>query len=266
MYKSLILGCSDLFDVRYNVGDMIDARYCIVKWLGTGGYGRSFLVEDIKEKKLVVLKALRLHKRMSLRGRNGFILETKMLRSLEHTSLPKLHCTGEANRVPYFTMDYINGKTFEQLIFSEGKKYDRSETFRIGTELLQIIGYIHTQGIVHRDIRIPNVMVQEDQQLKLIDFGLAQKIGIRSGQFHRQKYNKMKEISVQSDFYALGHFILFLLYSCYETEERAKDRSWEEELELPVFMRSVLRKLLQLDEPYEKWQDIHKDFTKISYM
>ncbi|MBY0096705.1 serine/threonine protein kinase [Mesobacillus maritimus] len=260
MFKSLILSCSDLFDVKFKAGDLIDDRYRAVKWLGTGGYGRSFLVEDLEQNELVVLKALRFHKRMSSRGRKGFILETDMLRSLDNASLPKVHSIGEANGVPYFTMDYINGKTFEQLIFSEGKRYEKSEVFRIGIELLQIIGYIHNQGIVHRDIRIPNVMVENNHQLKLIDFGLARRIGFSSGQQPRRVNNKMKDLSFQSDFYALGHFILFLLYSCYETEDRAKERSWEEELQLPLFIRSVLRRLLQLDEPYERWQDIQGDF------
>jgi serine/threonine protein kinase, bacterial len=97
----------------------------------------------------------------------------------------------------------------------------------------------------------------------LIDFGLARMVGFSSGQLPRRKYNKMKELSFQFDFYALDHFILFLLYSCYETEDHAKERSWEEELELPTFIRSVLRKLLQLDDPYEGWQDIQKDFLII---
>lgn len=266
MFKPFILGCSELFDVRYKVGDMLDGRYRIVKWLGAGGYGRSFLVEDIVEQQLVVLKSLRLHKRLSSRGRQGFILETDILRSLDHSSLPKVHCIGEAKRVPYFMMDYINGKTFEQLIFSEGKKYDISETFKIGTELIQIIGYLHNEGIVHRDIRIPNVMVQEaNHQLMLIDFGLARKVDFNL-RIHRRQDNLMKEISFRSDFYALGHFILFLLYSCYDTEDSAKEGSWEEELQLPMFIQSVLRKLLQLDDPYENWQEIQRDFFAILNM
>jgi serine/threonine protein kinase, bacterial len=90
MFRSLILGCSDLFDVKYKAEDLIDDRYRAVKWLGTGGYGRSYLVENLEQNKLVVLKTVRFHKRMSSRGRNGFSLETDMLGSLDNASLPKV--------------------------------------------------------------------------------------------------------------------------------------------------------------------------------
>lgn len=263
MYKSLILGFSDFFDVRFSVGELIDGRYRLLKWLGTGGYGRSFLVEDVENNQKVVLKALRLHKRMSRYGRKGFMAESEMLKSLKHSSFPEVYATGEVKGVPYFTMDFIEGKTFEQLIFDEGKTFDERETFIIGLELIQIIGYIHNKGVVHRDIRIPNVMVQENQALKLIDFGLARNVDFKVKNPIRNKQNRMKDISFQSDFYALGHFLLFLLYSGYQNDEGAKERSWEVELALPLFNRSVLRKLLQLDEPYEKWQHINEDFLKI---
>lgn len=259
----MILGFSEFFDVRYSVGELIDDRYRLLKWLGTGGYGRSFLVEDRENNEKVVLKALRLHKRMSRGGRKGFIEESNMLKSLHHYSFPRVYATGEVKGVPYFTMDFIEGKTFEQLIFDEGKTFNERETFTIGLELIQIIGYLHNKGVVHRDIRIPNVMVQEDHALKLIDFGLAKSVEFKGNNPIRSKQNRMKDISFQADFYALGHFLLFLLYSGYQNDEGAKERSWVEELELPMLIRSVLCKLLQLDKPYENWHDIQVDFLKI---
>lgn len=70
----------------------------------------------------------------------------------------------------------------------------------------------------------------------------------------------MRAVSVKSDFYALGHFALFLLYSEF-TPSGEEEKSWEEELCLSSGFTSVLRKMLQIDQPYERAEDIIGDLT-----
>lgn len=262
MIKSLILGFSDAMEQCYKKGEIIGGRHRIDSLLGTGSYGRSYLVYDCDEQRQAVLKSLRLHKRLTRRGRESFMREAELLQSFCHPAIPKFYCIGEHQGVPYFTMEQIHGKTFEQLIFEDGKTYSEHQAFTIGMKIIRIIGYIHSSGIVHRDIRIPNVMVQ-GSELKLIDFGLARSLERNPNPRRRKPANLLKEASYQSDFYGLGHLILFLLYSGFEAGENQKELCWEEELKLPSFSTFVIRKLLQEEKPYQGWKDIYEDFYKI---
>ncbi len=72
-------------------------------------------------------------------------------------------------------MEFMEGKTFEQLIFEEGKQFSEPEAFKLGSELLEIIEYLHQRNIIHRDIRIPNIM-WDGQKIKVIDLGLAKEV------------------------------------------------------------------------------------------
>lgn len=262
MLKTLILGCSDVLEPPFKKGDIISGRYQIDCLLGTGSYGRSYLVNDSKEGRQAVLKFLRFHKRILKRGRESFMREAELLNALNHSAIPEIYSIGQHQGIPYFTMEHIQGKTFEQLIFNEGRIYRENEAFTIAMELLKIIGFIHSKKIVHRDIRIPNVMVQ-DGKLKLIDFGLARIMEGDTQPSSRQPGNLLKEIAFRSDFYGLGHFILFLLYSGFEAGGNQKEHSWEDELNLPPFSTFVIRRLLQVEDPYQEWEEIYEDFYKI---
>ena len=72
-------------------------------------------------------------------------------------------------------MEYINGKNFEQLIFQDGRKYTETDAFGIAAELLELIHYLHDHQLIHRDIRIPNV-IASDSKIVLIDLGLTRNV------------------------------------------------------------------------------------------
>ena len=105
---------------------------------------------------------------------------------------------------------------------------------------------MHEQGIVHRDLRIPNIILQNDK-MTIIDFGLATKIdhSVRIDQIDNPK----KAASPVSDLYALGHFMLFLLYSTYSPTSK-KSRSWQEELALPTILQNYIEQLLMIQTPF----------------
>ncbi|WP_242035238.1 serine/threonine protein kinase [Mesobacillus harenae] len=239
---------------------MIDGRYLIEEYLGCGSYGRSYLVFDQVKGRRAVLKMLRLHKRLSRKSTEHFRQESYWLTELDHPALPCFYERGTFKKAPFFTMEYVNGKTFEQLIFEEGMVFSEKTAFKTAIKLNDIIGYLHSKNLVHRDIRIPNVMV-EGPELKLIDFGLARRLG--SNKSNKKVKNPFREQSVRSDFYGLGHFLLFLLYSSYEPETD-QEQTWEEELTLTLDARRIIRKLLQIDEPYDDWRDIQKDFMRVT--
>lgn len=128
---------------------------------------------------------------------------------------------GEKN---FFVMEYMPGRNFEDHIFLDGQVYDEREVFEILYEVLGIVSYFHSKGIIHRDLRIPNILMKENQ-ISIIDFGLAKLKG--EGDERAITYEGeqalMREVHFRSDFYALGHFVLFLLYASYESTEKRKN-------------------------------------------
>ena len=259
MVKRILLYISSIIEKLHLPGDLIENRYVVVRHLGSGSYGQTYLVMDQLKEVIIVLKTLRWHRRITKAGRSGFFAEMEMLANIRHSGFPIFFESGYDGKTPFYTMEYVEGHTFEQLIFQEGKTYNEVECFIVANQLLEMVDYLHQLHIVHRDLRIPNIMLQ-GRELKIIDMGLAKKVGSDN---HSLNFHPRKQINVQSDYYGLGHFILFLLYSTYSPVNHAKERSWEEELVITNDAKTIIRRLLQIDRPYETSYDIQQDFQKI---
>ncbi|WP_269671074.1 protein kinase domain-containing protein [Metabacillus litoralis] len=136
--------------------------------------------------------------------------------------------------------------------------FSEEEALKEVYDVLELVKLFHDIGWVHRDLRIPNIL-KNGAEKYIIDFGLARFIkDDTSEQFDSLEKKLFREVSFKSDFYALGHFLLFLLYSSFQPKTREK-RSWEEELDITDHSKRILRKMLQLDEPYAEVNQIMKD-------
>ncbi|WP_147534914.1 serine/threonine protein kinase [Bacillus marasmi] len=262
MWKAFVLTISNLIEKPFSNGIVIDERYKIIAHLGSGSYGHSYLVFDSIRQEKVVLKTLRWHKRLTQNGRNGFFKEILFLKEINSPFFPKLYDSGTVKSTPYFIMEFIQGKNFEQLIFEEGIVFDERESFVLGNELLEIIAFLQEISIVHRDIRIPNIM-WDGKQIKVIDLGLAEKVNINQTEKKEKSRHPRKQIDYKSDYYGLGHFLLFLLYSGYTPPENGQEKSWEEELSLSPEAKMVIKKLLQSAPPYDTIEQIQLDLKKM---
>jgi serine/threonine protein kinase len=259
MIKKFLLMISSLIEKNLRTGEIIGNRYKVVQLLGSGSYGHSYLVFDQAKEIHCVCKTLRWYKRITKSGRTGFFQEIQMLKKIRHPDFPLYYDCGMNGKTPFYTMEYINGHTIEQLIFHEGKTYTEVECFILAKKLLLAIDYLHQQQIVHRDIRIPNIML-EGERLRIIDLGLARQLGTDQ---NTHTNHPRKQHNIQSDFYGLGHFLLFLLYSSYSPEHKAKNKSWEEELNISNDAKNTIRKLLQIDSQYTECFTVLQDFEEI---
>ena len=221
-------------------------KYIIERPIGEGRYGLCFLARsDIGEK--VVIKKFKpsIFKKNS--ERNSY--EAVILSKLKDKRIPEL--LGVINEKGFygFVLEFKQGCTVKELLFKYKHKFTREEFFNIGIQMIKIIKYIHGNGVVHRDIRIPNVLIDKGE-VSLIDFGLA-----RWGDNNNYPYDL--------DFSYLGDFLLYLLYSSFETKEKHKKLPWYEELKLGSEQKVFLKKLLGLEIIYENIDDIETDFIKV---
>ena len=260
MLKKIILFLSTLFERPFANEKVITDRYQVISHLGMGSYGHSYLVVDLFTQTKKVLKALRLHKRITKAGKQGFELEKDFLRAIENPGFPKFFEDGTYKNTPFYTMEFIDGKNFEQLIFVENRVIPETESFRIAYDLLEHIEYLHCRNIIHRDIRIPNVIL-DGSLIRLIDLGLARPLEPARSE-RQQELNLRKVVNYQADFYGLGHFLLFLLYSNFTFQENKPEKSWEEELDISNEARHIIRRLLQIDTAYDNCAQIKADIQE----
>ncbi|MEW4262931.1 serine/threonine-protein kinase [Priestia megaterium] len=247
-----------LVDRPFKKGTVICERYEIINILGMGSYGITYVASDIVQQKEVVIKQLRKTKQRTPQGLKSFHYEAKLLSQLDHPQIPSLYEAVEIDEGCFLVMELIQGKTFEDLIFEEKCVYTEKKALVILLDILEVVSAIHEQGIVHRDLRIPNILDVKGT-IYVIDFGLARFLGDHEetgSLIEEQQF--MRQTSVASDIYALGHFLLFLLYSGYEPTEK-QEKSWEQELSLSAPIKTIIQKMLRADEPYESIQSLQKD-------
>lgn len=223
--------------------------YTIDRLLGEGRYALCFLAKSENGNKVVIKKYKR-----GLR-KNHFpdcADEAVILSKLKDERIPEF--LGVINERGFygFVLEYKNGCTVKDLLFKHNHKFSEEEFYRIGMQLIGIISYLHVHGIVHRDIRIPNV-VTDQGKVYLIDFGLAKRAE--------------KTVPFDLDFSYLGDFLLYLLYSSFEKTIKRKpwhkELPWYEELSLTPEQKVFLKKLFGLEAQYESIWDVETDFRTV---
>ena len=234
------------YDQRFKTFIEKEAAYHYIDKIGAGAYGVVYLIEDRASQKKYVLKRLKLKHSQKKSIRQKFNQEIKILKELSSLNVPSVINQGEINEIPFYIMEHIEGLTFEQAIFDKGQLFSVKQSLQIVKHLLNIVILLHEKGIVHRDLRIPNIIIQ-DSQLTIIDFGLATYIK-NDVDLNKIKNPKRVENHI-SDLYFIGHFLLFLLYSSYSPTKK-KEKSWQEELQLPQDVVKYIERLLFIQLPF----------------
>ncbi|KAA8995421.1 protein kinase family protein [Paenibacillus spiritus] len=254
-------------DYRHPAGSLIGGRFRTERVLGIGSYGIVLYCRDEKEGGAVAVKVAKPTKADA--GRRLLAREREVLSGLDHPFIPAIRAYGENRRGSWLALDYIAGRTLEDLIFAEGRRFGERECLEWALELLERVSHVHDRGFVHLDLRIPNVLL-EANGLYLIDFGLARPIGGGSGPLWEEYDTEalgmprsLRPPGIQSDLCDIGHMMLFMLYSAYEPEHGAPERVWEEELDLSSSLHAVLHRLLGSGKPYAGTADCIAELTGI---
>jgi serine/threonine-protein kinase len=144
-------------------------RYDIIRVLGRGGIGEVILAQDEFLGRRVAIK--RPFKSAIADSLARFQIEAKAA-SLRHPGIPTVYEMGTHDGLPFIAMEYVEGETLERIIESR-KELDLISRLKIIEQVCSALDYAHRNGIIHRDLRPSNIIVQPDGRAKIIDFGIA---------------------------------------------------------------------------------------------
>ena len=153
-------------------GQKINDRYEIIKSIGEGGMANVYLAQDTILDRKVAIKVLRGDLANDEKFIRRFQREALSASSLSHPNIVEMYDVGEDNGNHYIVMEYIEGKTLKQLLKKRGN-LTVSEAVDIMLQLTDGISHAHDSYIIHRDLKPQNIMIQEDGQIKITDFGIA---------------------------------------------------------------------------------------------
>src|SRR6266851_5095246 len=156
-------------------------HYRIESKLGEGGMGAVWKARDLRLDRFVALKTLPAEKLGDEERRRRFVQEAKAASALNHPNIVHIYDIADADAVPFIAMEYVLGKTLDQLIGRKGLRLN--ETLKYAIQIADALSKAHSAGIVHRDLKPSNVMVTTDGLVKVLDFGLAKLTERTSGEF-----------------------------------------------------------------------------------
>ena len=156
----------------------LDGKYRIERKLGEGGMAAVYLADDLKHERKVALKVLK-PELAAVVGGERFLAEIKTTANLQHPHILPLFDSGEADSFLFYVMPYVEGETLKDRINRE-KQLPVDEAVRIGTAVAQALQHAHDRGVIHRDIKPGNILLQDGQPV-VSDFGIALAVGSAGG-------------------------------------------------------------------------------------
>jgi len=269
---------------------ILHKRYVAIKKIGRGGFGTTYLAVDMAQKnRYCVVKQLELSATNPEAHRTAldlFAREAKTLAKLDHAQIPKLLDYFEENEQFYLIQDFVLGKDLEKEVKKSGI-YQESSAKQFLRKMLPVLKYIHSQKVIHRDIKPGNILREkETNQLYLIDFGAVKeqantqlmnqnpqsaftKISVGTMGFAPPEQLAMRPV-YSSDIYALAATCVYLL-----TGKAPKDLcdnttgelEWQKYTNVSANFAKVLNKMLELDvrKRFPSADDVIKALDLVPY-
>jgi serine/threonine-protein kinase len=158
---------------------MIDKNilhYKILEKLGQGGMGVVYKAHDTKLDRMVAIKFLPRHVAANEEEKQRFVIEAKAAAALNHPNIATIHAIEESEGETFIVMEFIDGQELKKLINNNPLPADKVTD--IAVQIAKGIQAAHNSGIIHRDIKSTNIMITGDDQIKIMDFGLAKVRGV----------------------------------------------------------------------------------------
>jgi serine/threonine protein kinase len=173
-------------EVREVLAEALSGRYALERELGRGGMATVYLARDLGQGELMAIKVMHPQLATALDSRR-FVREMGIAAALVHPLIVPLHDSGNAGDVLYYVMPYVEGESLYDRLQRE-RRLTIEEALRITHDVATGLGYAHSRGVLHRDVKPENILLAGGRAL-IADFGLARAIGAAD-------YQKLTETGV----------------------------------------------------------------------
>jgi serine/threonine protein kinase len=231
---SACVACGEALSRRGTIkpGFLLAGRYEILTTLGQGGMGVVYKAHDRTLNEIVAIKVLRPDAAASPEMARRFLTEIRLARTVTHRNVCRIHEYGEDQGLHYISMSFVDGVDLKHLLRERGA-LPPDEAYDVMLQVAEGLQAIHDEGIIHRDLKTPTLMMDERGVVRLMDFGIAKQreaddaapvtgLGMIIGtpEYMSPEQVRGEKLDTRSDIYALGIVMYELLTG--ETPFRAE--------------------------------------------
>jgi len=201
-------------------GTIFAGRYEVIEELGKGGMGRVYRVFDKKLQEIVALKLLNPEISFNEKAVDRFRNELRFARKISHRNVVRLFDLGEEGFTLFITMEYVDGENLKRFIKRSGQ-LTSGKAVGIALQVCEGLAEAHHLGVVHRDLKPQNIMIDRDGNARVLDFGIARFMdaenitasGVMIGtpEYMSPEQIDLKEVDGRTDIYSLGIILYEML-------------------------------------------------------
>jgi serine/threonine protein kinase len=204
-----------LVSVDLSPGTVFARRYEIVRQLGQGGMGMVYLARDRTLDEAMAIKVLRPDFARDPAMAARFRSEIKLARRVRHKNVAAIHDYGEDEGLLFISMEFVDGVDLKQLLRKRGA-FPAAEAYELAIQVTEGLQAVHDAGVIHRDLKTPNIMVDAKNVARLMDFGIAKQHGVDGGattgtgnivgtpEYMSPEQAQGKKVDFRCDIYAMG--------------------------------------------------------------
>jgi len=194
-------------------GSTFAERYQIIEELGRGGMGRVYKAVDTRINEKIALKLIKPEISSDRMTLERFGNELKLARKIAHKNVGKMFDINEEEGTHYITMEYVSGQDLKGLIRQSGQ-LAIGTSISIAKQICEGLSEAHKVGVVHRDLKPNNIMIDREGEVRILDFGIARSLKekgitgasvmIGTPEYMSPEQAEAKEVDQRSDIYSLG--------------------------------------------------------------
>ncbi len=267
-------------------GATFAGRYEIIEELGSGGMGKVYRVEDTKVGEEVALKVILPEVVASQKNLERFRNELKLARKIKHKNICQMFDLGEDAGTHFITMEYVSGENLKSFI-KRAKRLDIGSAVSLAKEICEGLAAAHKLGVVHRDLKSSNIMIDKEGEARIMDFGIARSIEskkltgegkvVGTPQFMSPEQVGGEELDRRSDIYSFGIILFEMLTGkvpfdgdtslsiAYQHKNEPPPNPRDFNTQIPNSLSQLILKCLEKnrDERYQSADELLSNLTKI---
>jgi tetratricopeptide (TPR) repeat protein/predicted Ser/Thr protein kinase len=211
---------SNSSEIDLRPGIVLGGRYEILQQLGEGGMGAVYNVHDRELERVIALKVIRPELAQTPEILNRFKQELIIARKVTHKNVSRIYDLADADGVKFITMEFIEGRSLTSLLQEKGK-LEPKQAAGVIVQICRALEAAHAEGVIHRDLKPQNIMLDARNRVVVMDFGIARSVEIGSmtqtgvvlgtPAYMSPEQAKGEELDARSDIFTLGIIFYELL-------------------------------------------------------